>query len=174
MGSVQPFLEGSFRNDRARGFGSIQSEAVIRVGRILKSREEIYPDLLSMIVDRPRRNAPQVYCAETIFRVQSRGFSVPDALRGCFRFLAEERFKRSFGSATDYVTAFAKRGCGKDTQYRDIVRTSAGCLWTSSRGEQKRMDLARGADRNSDELSSITGRPFRASLLPIVNVTYGM
>lgn len=34
MGSVQPFLEGSFRSDRARGFGSIQSEAVTRVGRI--------------------------------------------------------------------------------------------------------------------------------------------
>lgn len=47
MGSVQPFLEGSFRNDRVRGFGSIQSEAVIRVGRILKSREEVYPDPLS-------------------------------------------------------------------------------------------------------------------------------
>lgn len=40
MGSVQPFLEGSFRNDRARGFGSIQSEAVTRVGRI-RSFEEV-------------------------------------------------------------------------------------------------------------------------------------
>lgn len=57
MGSVQPFLEGSFRNDRARGFGSIQSEAVIRVGRILKSREEVDSDLLSTIVDRPRQDS---------------------------------------------------------------------------------------------------------------------
>lgn len=40
MGSVQPFLEGSFRSDRARGFGSIQSEAVTRVGRI-RSLEEV-------------------------------------------------------------------------------------------------------------------------------------
>lgn len=40
MGSVQPFLEGSFRSERARGFGSIQSEAVTRVGRI-RSLEEV-------------------------------------------------------------------------------------------------------------------------------------
>lgn len=40
MGSVQPFLEGSYRSDRARGFGSIQSEAVTRVGRI-RSLEEV-------------------------------------------------------------------------------------------------------------------------------------
>ncbi|KMQ98200.1 hypothetical protein RF55_1438 [Lasius niger] len=53
----QRSLEGSFRNDRARGFGSIQSEAVIRVGRILKSREEVDSDLLSTIVDRPRQDS---------------------------------------------------------------------------------------------------------------------
>lgn len=40
MGSVQPFLEGSFRSNRARSFGSIQSEAVIRVGRI-RNLEEV-------------------------------------------------------------------------------------------------------------------------------------
>lgn len=41
MGSVQPFLEGSFlERSCARRFGSIQSEAVIRVGRI-RSHEEV-------------------------------------------------------------------------------------------------------------------------------------
>lgn len=50
MGSVQPFLEGSFQSDRARGFG-IQSEAVTRVGRI-QSLEEVR----NFLNDRPLSN----------------------------------------------------------------------------------------------------------------------
>lgn len=130
MGSVQPFLEGSFRNDRARGFSSIQSEAVIRVGRILKSREEVDSDLLSTIVDRPRQefvvifrwNAPQVYCDEMIFRGRGR---VCTARCWCakrvFQIPRWRAFSRSFRSATELRNgvAFAKRSCGKDT-YRNI------------------------------------------------------
>lgn len=54
MGSVQPFLEGSFlERSCARRFGSIQSEAVIRVGRI-RSHEEVEGPILGAIHADPR------------------------------------------------------------------------------------------------------------------------
>lgn len=125
MGSVQPFLEGSFRSDRARGFGSIQSEAVTRVGRISKPRGS-QPGTLSTIGRRAIISQSEgTRCrTERIFR-DTREYSANDA-PGTRRWRV---FQDLSGSAINYVTAVHSRS--------EIVAGSVGLLLGSSGGRSE-------------------------------------